>query len=129
MTRIPPNDRWFPTEDELLATCARFSVQAYRAGNVVFFVAPGSPEAGHVRATLISPQEAVRFVRDWRYEGEPILRFIGSVSRPSRLSVTWTDAGRRWKNAQAQWGGKPRRRLSARAWAARARRQRKDRTG
>ena len=104
MSAIPLRDRWFPTEHEFLALIARYSIQVYRTGNYFFFVGPGSPRAGRVDGTLVSPQDCVRFVRDWLYRGDPILMYVASKSRPSRVGIAWTQAGRGWLNAQRQAG-------------------------
>lgn len=104
MPVIPPNDREELTEAEFLARVSEYGIECYLFNKRLRFLSPqhsdrrpSNPDA------QISPAEAVRFVRDWKFEDQPILKFIASRSRPARVAVAWTPAGQKWFDSQRRW--------------------------
>ena len=102
VSAIPRAYRVGLTEQEFLETVTMYGIDCRRSGQRIWFYCPGAigqKEKGYP----VSPAEVAEFVRNFRFEGQPILKFIRDKGRPSRIGLAYTADGRRYRQAMQRW--------------------------
>lgn len=100
--RTPPRFRRYLTDQEILETIARFSIDARRSGRDGLWFYNDHSQRERNGWPITGPQ-VIEFLDSRRFEGERSLRIYCNVGDESRLGVAYTSKGVREQRARAQW--------------------------